>query len=283
MVYQNIDIIHRLKEAGVRITSEETPQKNMKLTGLEFVITGKLESSSRPEAEERIRILGGTAKGSITRNTTYLVVGEDPGSSKLTQAEKWGTLKITEDQLLRLLEGKEIWRHRTGSLITQPTPVGDKLYFGSEDGYFRCINLEGKELWRFAIDGLMWDIPSYHKGKIIFGTWSCHVHTLDALTGKEVWRFTTSNTKPSPLDPPYSSFRTEIKKSTHVDETVKESKYKKKKEETVSLSDYHVTSEYSATSEYKTKSDYDVSLVMFEDIMEVERIWTSDLKPQDLM
>jgi len=36
------------------------------------------------------------------------VVGEDPGSSKLTQAEKWGTRKITEEELLRLLEGKEI-------------------------------------------------------------------------------------------------------------------------------------------------------------------------------
>jgi hypothetical protein len=35
------------------------------------------------------------------------VVGEDPGSSKLTQAEKWGTQRITEEELLRLLEGKE--------------------------------------------------------------------------------------------------------------------------------------------------------------------------------
>jgi DNA ligase (NAD+) len=105
---ENLDIIHKLKKAGVRMTAEETPPGNMVLAGQEFVITGRLEVSSRPEAEEKIRNLGGTAKGSVTRNTTYLVVGEDPGSSKLTQAEKWGTRKITEEELLRLLEGKEI-------------------------------------------------------------------------------------------------------------------------------------------------------------------------------
>ena len=105
---ENMDIIHRLKKADVRMTAEETPREQMRFTGQEFVITGKLESSSRPEAEEKIRALGGTAKSSVTRNTTYLVVGEDPGSNKLTQAEKWGTRKITEEELFRLLEGKEI-------------------------------------------------------------------------------------------------------------------------------------------------------------------------------
>ena len=105
---ENLDIIHRLKDAGVRMTAEEPPRESLVLTGQEFVITGKLESSSRPETEEKIRALGGTAKGSVTRNTTYLVVGGEPGSSKLTQAEKWGTQKITEEELLRLLKGKEI-------------------------------------------------------------------------------------------------------------------------------------------------------------------------------
>jgi len=107
-IEENLEIIHRLKDAGVRMTAEETPREKMTLSGQEFVITGKLESSSRPEAEEKIRTLGGTAKSSVTRNTAYLVVGEDPGASKLTQAEKWGTRKITEEELLRLLEGKEI-------------------------------------------------------------------------------------------------------------------------------------------------------------------------------
>ncbi len=105
---ENLDIIHRLKEAGVRMTADEPIQQNLPLTGQEFVITGKLESSSRSEAEEKIRALGGTAKGNLTQNTTYLVIGEDPGANKLTQAEKRGTQKITEEELLRLLEGKDI-------------------------------------------------------------------------------------------------------------------------------------------------------------------------------
>ena len=44
------------------------------------------------------------------------------------------------------------------------------------------------------------------------------------------------------------------------------------------LSDYHIASEYATTSEYKTKSDYDTHWVIFEEIMEVEDVWTSDLK-----
>ncbi len=175
------------------------------------------------------------------------------------------------------LEGKEIWRYKTGGLLTQVIVVSDKLYFGSEDGYFRCLSLDGKEVWRFKIEGMMWDKPSHWKGQIVFGTWSCHVHSLDALTGEEIWRFTTSNKTPSSLLPAYEAFSTEIKKETHIDEAVKESKYKKKKEESVSLSDYQIESEYHMESEYKQKSDYDTSLVIFEGIME-DMIWTSDLK-----
>jgi DNA ligase (NAD+) len=105
---ENLEIIRRLREAGVRMTTGEKQRESLPLDGIEFVITGKLESSSRPEAEEKIRSLGGTAKSNVTRNTTYLVVGEDPGAGKLTQAEKWETRRISEEQLLSLLEGKEI-------------------------------------------------------------------------------------------------------------------------------------------------------------------------------
>jgi len=174
------------------------------------------------------------------------------------------------------LEGKELWRYKAGDLITKPMAFNDRLYFGSEDGYFRCMDMEGKEIWRFSIEGKMWDIPSYWNGIIIFGTWSCHVHGIDAETGEELWRFTTSNRNPSSLLPPYEAFSTEIKKETHIEEPIEETKYKKKKEETVSLSDYHVTSEYHMESDYKQKGEYDTSFVMFEGVLEGEEIWTSD-------
>lgn len=103
---ENREIIRKLKEAGVRMSSEAPREESLPLSGKEFVITGKLTSFSRQEAEAKIVALGGTSKSNVTRNTTYLVVGEDPGANKITQAEKWGTEKITEAQLLEKLGEK---------------------------------------------------------------------------------------------------------------------------------------------------------------------------------
>ena len=80
-------------------------QKELLLAGQEFVVTGRLETFSRQEAEARIRALGGTTKDNVTRKTTYLVAGADPGS-KLARAQELGTKLLTEDELLRILEQK---------------------------------------------------------------------------------------------------------------------------------------------------------------------------------
>jgi DNA ligase (NAD+) len=80
---------------------------NLPLEGREFVITGKLISFSREEAEERIKALGGSAKSDITRKTNYLVVGEDPGS-KVARAQAMGIKQISEDELLDLLGLKRL-------------------------------------------------------------------------------------------------------------------------------------------------------------------------------
>jgi len=63
---------------------EETVMKNQNLpwSGKEFVVTGRLESFTRPQAEAKIRELGGTAKDNVTRKTNHVVVGVDPGSKK---------------------------------------------------------------------------------------------------------------------------------------------------------------------------------------------------------
>ncbi len=103
---ENQRIIEKLKAADVfpepkkAIKPEELP-----LAGTEFVITGRLESLSRQEAESRIKAFGGTAKDNVTRSTTYLVVGAEPGS-KLARAQVLGTKLLTEEEFLRLLEEK---------------------------------------------------------------------------------------------------------------------------------------------------------------------------------
>jgi DNA ligase (NAD+) len=73
------------------------------LHGQNFVITGTLEHMSRDEAAEKIRALGGTFQSSVGKDTTYLVVGQNVGASKLTKAEKFGIKQIDEQAMLKLL------------------------------------------------------------------------------------------------------------------------------------------------------------------------------------
>ncbi len=97
--------IEKLRRAGVRLEmekSEEAKHKELPLAGLEFVITGKLEAFARSEAEAKIKALGGKAGSDVTKKTSYVVVGADPGS-KLAKAEKLGVKTLSEAEFLQLL------------------------------------------------------------------------------------------------------------------------------------------------------------------------------------
>ena len=72
---------------------------NGPLHGQSFVITGTLTKMDRDVAAERIRELGGTFQTSVGKTTTYLVVGESPGASKVAKAEKLGTQQLTQSEL----------------------------------------------------------------------------------------------------------------------------------------------------------------------------------------
>ncbi len=99
---ENRRIIQRLKDAGVNPKEEKAKAEELPLAGMEFVITGRLEACSRQEAEARIKALGGSTGSSVTRKTTCLVVGVDPGS-KLARAQSLGTKQLSEEELLQLL------------------------------------------------------------------------------------------------------------------------------------------------------------------------------------
>ncbi|MFC2005112.1 NAD-dependent DNA ligase LigA [Chloroflexota bacterium] len=98
---ENKRIIQRLKDAGIDPKGEKAMAEELPLAATEFVITGQLEAFSRQEAEARIKALGGTAKDNVTRKTTFLVVGTDPGASKLNQADRLNTERLTEAAFLR--------------------------------------------------------------------------------------------------------------------------------------------------------------------------------------
>jgi len=177
------------------------------------------------------------------------------------------------------LDGKEIWRYRLSGVSTWQKPqISDKgMYIISEDGYLYCIGFDGRELNKKRINTVMVP-PVLHKDMILVGSWDCNLYAYD-LEGRELWVTPTSTKEEAFFPPPNDSFKLEINKETHTDDTISEDRYaSKRKGETVSLSDYHLTSEYSTKSEYKQKSDYDINFVMFENIMEVEGIWLSALK-----
>jgi DNA ligase (NAD+) len=96
------DYLQKLHDVGVR--PQAVKRVEGPLTGKSFVITGTLSAFSREVAGERIVALGGKAQNSVTKDTTYLVIGDGPGASKVKQAEKYGTEQIDEDQLVAMLE-----------------------------------------------------------------------------------------------------------------------------------------------------------------------------------
>ena len=98
----NIDIINRLKSAGVNMVEEEKEGATDKLAGLTFVITGTLPNMGRKEAQELIELNGGKCSGSVSKKTNYLVAGEAAGS-KLDKANALGVTVLDEEGLLALI------------------------------------------------------------------------------------------------------------------------------------------------------------------------------------
>ena len=102
---ENRRIIEKLRKAGVRLEREKVEAKALPLEGQEFVITGTLKSFSREVMQERVKALGGTTKDNVTRKTSYLVVGVEPGS-KLARAQELGIRQLTEEEFLRIIGEK---------------------------------------------------------------------------------------------------------------------------------------------------------------------------------
>lgn len=100
---RNKEYIARLLENGVKVKTYHSPVLENKLQGKIFIITGTLESMSREDAHKKIIELGGQIGSSVSKNTDYLVVGEDPGS-KLEKAQKLGVKQLTEKEFLEIMK-----------------------------------------------------------------------------------------------------------------------------------------------------------------------------------
>ncbi len=100
---QTIDLIQKLKNAGVNMEEEIIEEKNLKFEGLTFVLTGTLENYTREEAGNIIENLGGKVSSSVSKKTSYVLAGVDAGS-KLTKAQNLGVNIITEKEFEEMIK-----------------------------------------------------------------------------------------------------------------------------------------------------------------------------------
>jgi DNA ligase (NAD+) len=105
----NLEVIEKLRAAGVNfegpVVDRTAPQV---LEGRTVVVTGALDAFTREEAEAAIKARGGKSPGSVSKKTTALVVGADPGASKLGRAEELGVPVLDEAGFVHLLETGEL-------------------------------------------------------------------------------------------------------------------------------------------------------------------------------
>jgi DNA ligase (NAD+) len=98
---KNIDVLNKFSKAGVKPQKKEI-DNNAPLQGKSFVFTGSMESMGRSDAKSIVENLGGSIHSSVTKKTTYVVAGSDPGS-KLDKAKSSGVKIISEEEFLKLI------------------------------------------------------------------------------------------------------------------------------------------------------------------------------------
>jgi DNA ligase (NAD+) len=102
----NRAVVEKLRQAGLQFQAEQpkAPESSSQpLAGLTFVITGTLPGVSRNEAAALIEAAGGKVTGSVTKNTSYLLTGENPGGSKFNKAQTLGTPQVNWERLQEMM------------------------------------------------------------------------------------------------------------------------------------------------------------------------------------
>ena len=100
---QTIDLIEKLKNAGVNMKSLEEESEDKRFEGKTFVLTGSLQEFTRGEASTIIERFGGKTSGTVSKKTDFVLAGEEAGS-KLTKAQNLGIQIITETEFKEMIE-----------------------------------------------------------------------------------------------------------------------------------------------------------------------------------
>lgn len=99
---QTIDLIRKLKEAGLNMEVTEKTLSDSRFEGKTFVLTGSLEHYSRDQASEIIEKFGGKTSSSVSKKTDYVLAGEEAGS-KLKKAQELGVAIISEEEFIQMI------------------------------------------------------------------------------------------------------------------------------------------------------------------------------------
>lgn len=99
---KNIEILKRMDKLGVEIIIPELRIMNYELQGKTFVLTGEMKGWTRDEAKDIIRKAGGDVSSSVSKNTDYVVAGENPGS-KYDKAKELGVKIIDENEFSKMI------------------------------------------------------------------------------------------------------------------------------------------------------------------------------------
>jgi DNA ligase (NAD+) len=100
----NLELLEKMDKTGVKVSiSGQTEKGNKKLNGKIIVLTGELKNFTRDEAKDMIRKEGGDISGSVSRKTSFVVAGENPGS-KLDRAKELGVKIIKEEEFKKMIK-----------------------------------------------------------------------------------------------------------------------------------------------------------------------------------
>ena len=99
---QSVHMVERLRQAGLNFESKRVIS-DTRFAGMTFVLTGALSKFTRDEATEKIELFGGKASGSVSKKTSYVVVGENAGS-KERKARELGIPILSEDDFLNMIQ-----------------------------------------------------------------------------------------------------------------------------------------------------------------------------------
>lgn len=105
-IEENREIVERLRSYGLKmqLSEEQLANNSNKLNGLSIIISGTFKNHSRDELKNLIEQHGGKNVGSISKNTSYLLAGENMGPSKLEKVQKLGIPIISEDEFMNMIE-----------------------------------------------------------------------------------------------------------------------------------------------------------------------------------